>query len=92
MSKCRGVPRKGSQMSSGRGVANLKKYRAGGRLTASASILAKCADCVGLFVDGKVDCECVECPLHPFMPYNHTTPRAKGRRGRFGKKAEEKEL
>jgi len=53
----------------GIGTAELTKYQAGKRLIASASIRAKCAQCMNNYVDGKVDCGKVECPLHPWQPY-----------------------
>ncbi len=76
-------------MSKGKGVAELKKYRRGVRLTASASILAMCASCMGEYDAGeKMDCGAEDCPLYGFMPYS-SKPRIKSRRG---KKAEEEEL
>ena len=53
----------------GIGTANLVKYQAGKRLTASASIKAKCAQCMDNYVDGKIDCDIPTCPLHPWQPY-----------------------
>jgi hypothetical protein len=52
----------------------LKKYQRGIELTQKQAILAKCADCVNWFYDGKVDCKVPGCPLHPKMQYN---PRRK---------------
>jgi len=39
------------------------------------AILAKCADCMGDYIDGRESCGGNElqggaCPLWPFMPYN----------------------
>ncbi len=52
-----------------RGNKEFKKHEMGDRLTQRQAILAKCADCVGFYVDGKVDCQMPDCPLYPFMPY-----------------------
>ena len=47
----------------------LLKHLDGGTLTRDQAIKAKCADCCGLFVDGRIDCEVPDCPLYPYMPY-----------------------
>ena len=52
-----------------RGNKELKKYLAGESLTQRKAILAKCADCMGYYVDGKLDCQMPDCSLYPFMPY-----------------------
>ncbi|RPI50786.1 MAG: hypothetical protein EHM49_08065 [Deltaproteobacteria bacterium] len=52
-----------------RGNKELKKYLLGARLTQRQAILAKCADCMGYYLDGRLDCEIEDCPLYPFMPY-----------------------
>ena len=52
-----------------RGSKELKRYFAGGRLTPREAILAACYSCMNGYVDGKVDCELMECPLYPLMPY-----------------------
>jgi hypothetical protein len=33
------------------------------------AIQAKCYDCTGQYVDGRVDCGCPNCPLYQWMPY-----------------------
>ena len=45
------------------------KYKNGGRLTHRQAILARCYDCMGNYIDGRMDCQIPECPLYPFMPY-----------------------
>ena len=45
------------------------KYLEGGRLTRGQAIFAKCFECMNGFCDGKVDCECGDCPLYGYMPY-----------------------
>jgi hypothetical protein len=55
---------------SGKGSTHLARHRAGHRLTQRQSILAKCADCMGGYADGREDCEIPDCPLHPFQPYH----------------------
>lgn len=47
----------------------LLKYLQGGELTRDQAIRAKCADCCGYYVDGRMDCEVPTCPLYPFSPY-----------------------
>ena len=51
------------------GNTNLKKYLKGKRLTQRQAILAKCAECLGYYADGRYDCEMPDCPLYPYMPY-----------------------
>jgi hypothetical protein len=51
------------------GVKALSRHRAGQRLTQRQAILAKCADCMGGYTDGRQDCGIPDCPLHPFQPY-----------------------
>lgn len=47
----------------------LLKYLKGGRLTQRQAIHAKCYDCMGFFVDGRMDCKSPQCPLYPWMLY-----------------------
>jgi len=47
----------------------LAKHLNNERLTRNKAIFAKCADCMGFYVDGRVDCKIPLCPLYPFMPY-----------------------
>lgn len=51
------------------GKTTLLKYLYGDKLTRNASIVAKCCDCMGYYIDGRADCSTAECPLYPFMPY-----------------------
>ncbi len=51
------------------GKTNLLKHLYGDRLTRNAAIAAKCCDCMGYYIDGRIDCKTGDCPLHPFMPY-----------------------
>lgn len=53
--------------SSGREM--LKKYYQGKFLSRSKAMTAKCCDCSGYYIDGRVDCEVKTCPLYPYMPY-----------------------
>jgi hypothetical protein len=52
-----------------KGIKELNKYKMGDKLTNRQAIIAKCADCMGLYVDGKLDCTIPDCPLYPLMPY-----------------------
>ena len=54
---------------SARGRKELENHLAGKRLTAKQAAYAKCYDCMGGFVDGKVDCGVTGCPLYGYMPY-----------------------
>ena len=45
------------------------KFKKGEKLTFKQSILAKCFECMGRYIDGKVDCEVYNCPLYPYMPF-----------------------
>lgn len=61
---------------SGRGCNHLEAYRSGKSLTSSQAILAKCAECMAKYADGRDDCAMPDCPLYPWMPYG-TRPRVK---------------
>ena len=52
-----------------RGKTLLAKHLSGHVLRRNEAIAAKCADCMGLYVDGRIDCAVEDCPLYPFMPY-----------------------
>lgn len=53
-----------------RGKNELLKHLSGQRLTLKQAVNARCYDCMGMFADGKVDCQMPHCSLHPFMAYN----------------------
>lgn len=59
-----------------RGRAEIIKFLEGKPLTARQTVLARCYDCMGYFVDGRQDCDCPMCPSYPFMAYS-TKPRVK---------------
>ncbi len=48
----------------------LKFHLLGFPLKAEDAILAKCAECMNDFVDGKEDCQSEDCPLYSFMPFS----------------------
>ncbi len=54
---------------SGRGSAYLTHYHEGKALTRGQSILAKCAECMGDYFDGRMDCAVEGCPLYPWSAY-----------------------
>ena len=58
------------------GGKELIKYLEGESLTPRQIIIAKCYDCMGYYIDGRVDCECPLCPCYPFMPQS-SKPQAK---------------
>lgn len=59
---------------SGSGSTDLKKYLDGKKLGLPAMVRAKCAECMGDYADGRLDCEIPECPLYPRMPYREKKP------------------
>jgi hypothetical protein len=59
---------KSAPMSKGRNF-YLKYIENYALLTPKQAIAAQCAHCSGWYVDGKLDCECHDCPLYPYMPY-----------------------
>jgi hypothetical protein len=58
---------------SAKGRNELRKHLKGVKLTFKQSILAKCYECMGFYLDGKVNCGIPECPLYPVMPYRKTS-------------------
>ena len=59
-------------------------------LSRAKAMAHKCHQCMGEYVDGKVDCEIVTCPIYAWMPYRkrkpsldweNRTPYAVGKRG-----------
>ena len=56
-------------MINAKGCREDRAYSLGKKLTLKQAVLAKCADCMGKYADGKLDCEIPECSLYPFMPY-----------------------
>jgi len=52
-----------------KGVKLLRAYHAGRGLTRGQGMLAKCADCMGEYQDGRADCGVERCPLYPWRPY-----------------------
>lgn len=53
----------------GIGRAEMLSHLGGKSLTRKKAMQAKCYDCMGYYVDGKVDCKVPRCPLYPWMPY-----------------------
>ena len=47
----------------------LKKHVSGNNLSAKQRGVGHCCECMGYYVDGKMDCECPWCILYPLMPY-----------------------
>lgn len=44
------------------------RFLRGEKLSYRQTLLAKCAECCGGYVDGKCDCRVVNCPAYPYMP------------------------
>lgn len=51
------------------GRQELIKHQKDERLSLKEMIQAKCYECCGGYVDGRVNCKIPECPLYPQMPY-----------------------
>ena len=51
------------------GRTKLLKYLYGGRLSRGDAAVAKCCECMNNYIDGRVSCGIVTCPLYPYMPY-----------------------
>ena len=51
------------------GKKELEAHLRGEKLTPLESLLAKCYDCQGFYLDGKRDCGCTSCPNYSRMPY-----------------------
>jgi hypothetical protein len=51
------------------GKKELEAHLRGEKLTYKESVLAKCYECLGFYLDGKRDCECTSCPHYSRMPY-----------------------
>jgi hypothetical protein len=45
------------------------RYLKGEKLTYREALLAKCAECCGGYVDGRIDCKIKHCPTYQSMPY-----------------------
>lgn len=61
---------------SAKGRAELLKHLDGGRFTMKQMLQAKCYECMGYYLDGKVDCIVRSCPLYSVMPYREGEKRA----------------
>ncbi len=57
--------------SSGREL--LIKHLDSRKLTFRQRCIAKCFECMGGYVDGRVDCRITDCPLYPVMPYRESS-------------------
>ena len=52
-----------------KGKKELEAHLRGEKLTSLESLLAKCYDCQGFYLDGKRDCGVTSCPNYSRMPY-----------------------
>ncbi len=48
-------------------------YLEGADIGRSAAMTAKCFECCGGYIDGRVDCGVKSCPIYPWMPYAKIT-------------------
>ena len=60
------------------GVRLLVKHLYGEKISRGQAMTAKCADCMGCYVDGRIDCEVPECPMYNYMPYRAKKEKPKG--------------
>lgn len=67
--RCNDILRQISTCPASGGKNALIKLYGGIPISKREAILAKCCDCSGYYVDGKVDCEVPWCSLYPHMPY-----------------------
>lgn len=44
-------------------------YLCGKYVAGKKRIFAMCYYCMGYYTDGKIDCECPQCPNYTYMPY-----------------------
>lgn len=44
------------------------------KISRAKAVEHKCHQCMGGYLDGRVDCEVVTCPLYTFMPYRKLEP------------------
>ena len=66
----------GTPQSSGKRF--LLKILQGDKVNRGDSLLAKCCECMGYYVDGRYDCEVPLCPIYRYMPYREKIrPRGK---------------
>lgn len=52
-----------------KGKTQMLRHLDGIKLTRNQAITAKCFDCMGMFIDGRLDCKMPNCPLFPFRSY-----------------------
>lgn len=52
-----------------RGRDELKKHLSGKKLSYKQALLAKCYECTGGYVDGKMDCKIPDCSIYWYMPF-----------------------
>jgi hypothetical protein len=52
-----------------KGKGELLTYLNGASITMGDMIKAQCYQCMGYYADGKEDCQVMDCPLYPRMPY-----------------------
>ncbi len=64
--RCSDIKRYGK---AAKGRSEILRHLAGDRLTRGEAIMAKCYECEGYYLDGKVACSIGACPLQPFNPY-----------------------
>ena len=62
---------------SGQGNSEYVKYLSGNKITVRQAVRAKCFDCLGMYADGRIDCETATCALYPFHPYNKNRQKSR---------------
>lgn len=57
-----------------RGVKELDEFRKTRKhLSRADAMAAFCADCMGNYLDGRMDCKNKRCPLYEYMPFRKLT-------------------
>ena len=63
------------------GRRELVKYLEGKKISRKEAMSAFCYECQGYCKDGRVDCENVNCPMYPYMPYSKNKEQGKRPKG-----------
>lgn len=55
----------------------LDYLESGKKLSPAKALKAQCFQCMNSYLGGKDDCEIIDCPLYPYMPYRKDNVKAK---------------
>ena len=71
------------------GTRHLIRHLEGEIISRGQAMVAKCADCMGYYADGRRDCKIPECPMYHYMPYGEK--KGVKAMGKVGKPLSEKQ-